>query len=80
VAALVSFLAVAAGLRAADGQIDLVLNPAGTTTISTPGSYVLVENVTMAAGVDCIAVSPGVNDVIIDFNGHTIAGGGAAAA
>lgn len=64
-------LAGAAG--AADGTTDLFINPATGATISAPGSYRLVSDVTMAAGVTGIVISAG--DVTLDLGGHTITSG-----
>ncbi len=61
-----------------DGTIDLKLNPAATTTISASGSYRVVDDVTMNAGISAITLTA--NDVTIDLNGHTITGGGGASA
>lgn len=72
-----ALLAIAAPLFAADGQIDLLLDPSATTTIATPGSYVLVSDVTFtptASG--CLTITA--DDVAIDLNGHTITGPGGA--
>ncbi len=60
-----------------DGTIDLKLNPAATTTISATGSYRVVDNVTMNAGIAAITLTW--NDITIDLGGHTITGGGGAA-
>jgi len=59
-------------LRAGDGQIDIRPTGAATLTISTPGSYVLTDNVTMSANVNCINITS--TDVTLDLNGHTITG------
>ena len=66
---------IASHLCAADGQIDLLPSPTGTTTISTSGSYVLVENVTYTdLTTPCISITA--NNTVLDLNGHTITGSG----
>lgn len=70
-------LAIAAPLSASDGQIDLLLDPSNTTTIATPGSYVLVSDVTFTPTASaCLTITA--DDVAIDLNGHTITGPGGA--
>ncbi len=61
----------------ADGTTDISINPATGYTISASGSYRVVSDVTMTAGVAAITIST--NDVTIDLGGHTITGGGGAA-
>lgn len=66
-------LAAASGALAGDGQTDILPSGAATFTIASPGSYVLVQDVTMTDNsVPCITVSA--DNVKIDLNGHTIAG------
>ncbi len=60
---------------AGNGQTDILPDGATTFTISAPGSYVLVANVTMTVpNVDCITVAA--DGVSIDLNGHMIIGNG----
>lgn len=54
--------------------IDVLPDPATGVTLSVPGSYVLVDNVTMTANVSCITITA--PDVTLDMNGHTITGTG----
>jgi|GEM_PF-3112618 len=75
-AALFLFLFLTSLVFAGDGQIDIRPTGAATFTISTPGSYILTDNVTMTADVHCIQIS--VDDVTLDLNGHTITGNGSA--
>ena len=63
-----------APLLAGDGQTDILPNGKVTFTISKPGSYVLTDNVTMTANIDCIKITA--NNVSLDLNGHTITGMG----
>jgi hypothetical protein len=67
-------LAPGLSVLAADGQIDILWDGSSSFTISTPGSYVLVENVTMSVMANGITIAAGVNDVTIDLNGHAIIG------
>ncbi len=62
---------VTAAAVAGDGQIDLLPDPASGLTISTPGSYVLVDNVTMT-NIAATAINVNASDVTIDLNGHTL--------
>lgn len=78
-AALIAIFALVPMLRAADGQIDLRIDPTSGATINASGSYVLVENVTMSANVPAINLGGGAADVTIDLNGHTITGTGSGA-
>jgi len=55
-----------------DGQIDILPGGKVTFTISKPGSYVLTDNVTMTANLNCIQITA--DDVTLDLNGHTIKG------
>jgi len=61
-----------AWIFAGDGLIDI--RPTGSVmfTISSPGSYVLTDNVTMSANVSCINITA--SDVTLDLNGHSITG------
>ncbi len=56
----------------ADGTIDVKINPTTTFTISSPGSYRLVDDVTMTADVAAITISS--DNVTLELNGHTITG------
>lgn len=76
---LLTIFALAPVLRAADGQIDLRIDPATGVAISASGSYVLVESVTMTAGVSAISLGGGASNVTIDLNGQTITGTGSGA-
>lgn len=76
--AVMLFMALAAsGSFAIDGQIDVLPDGATTYVISDPGSYVLVDNVTMTQDVSCIQITAA--NVSLDLNGHTISGTGAGA-
>lgn len=57
---------------AGDGKIDVRPTGAETLTISSPGSYVLTDHVTMTASVTCVNITS--SDVTLDLNGHTITG------
>lgn len=61
-------------IYAGDGQIDILPNGSKSFKIGNPGSYVLTDNVTMSADVDCISL--GADSVTIDLNGHVINGTG----
>ncbi len=65
-----------ATLVRADGTVDIKIIPTATTTISTPGSYRVVANVTMNAGI--VALTVNASNVTIDLGGHTLTGGGGA--
>ena len=69
---LMNFLLVNFTIHAGDGQIDILPNGAETFTISKRGSYILTDDVTMTADVDCIKITA--NEVTLDLNGHTIMG------
>lgn len=69
-----SLFLVCVSIFAGDGQIDILPTGLATCAISTSGSYVLVDNVTMKADVNCIEITT--DDVTLDLNGHTIAGNG----
>lgn len=58
----------------ADGVTDIKPTGSATFTISQPGTYVLVSNVSMTANAPAITIS--VSDVSLDLNGHTISGNG----
>ncbi|MCB2154530.1 right-handed parallel beta-helix repeat-containing protein [bacterium] len=75
-AALIALVALlqARPAMAADGQIDLLLDPTATTTINTSGSYILVDGVTMTADVPAITIAA--SDVTIDLHGFTLTGSG----
>lgn len=69
--ALIAALALAASAaRAADGTIDLLIDPAAGAAISVPGSYRLVDDVTMTANVAAINIT--VADVTLDLGNHKI--------
>ncbi len=55
----------------ADGQINIAYTP---YTISTPGSYIVVKNLTTAQNLNAITINT--SDVFIDLNGHTLYGAG----
>ena len=57
----------------ADGQIDIAYSP---YTISKPGAYIVVTNLTTAQNLNCITIAT--SDVTIDLNGHTLYGAGTA--
>ena len=46
---------------AIDGQIDVLLDPQNTFEITEPGSYVVVDNVTMTADVTVCGLPPGLS-------------------
>ena len=57
---------------AGDGQIDIATLP---YTISQPGSYVVVKDLTLSTtGADGITITA--NNVTLDLNGHTLTGPG----
>lgn len=58
------------GLSAADGVVDIKINPAATTVINASGSYRLVSDVTMT--VNAAAISITANAVTLDLGGHSI--------
>ncbi len=53
------------------GQIDIAYSP---YTISQPGSYIVVKNLTVGPDLNCITINT--SDVSIDLNGHTLYGAG----
>ncbi len=55
----------------ASGVIDIAYSP---YTISKPGSYIVVKDLTTAQNLNCFIVNT--SDVTIDLNGHTIYGPG----
>lgn len=55
----------------ATGVIDIAYSP---YTISNPGSYLVVKDLTTAINLDCIDIAA--SDVTIDLNGHTLYGAG----
>jgi hypothetical protein len=55
----------------AAGQIDIAYSP---YTISKPGSYIVVKDLTTAQNLNCISIATG--NVTIDLNGHTLYGAG----
>jgi len=63
-----------AWIFAGDGVIDIRPTGVETLIISSPGSYVLTDNVTMSANVSCINITA--SDVFLDLNGHTLTGNG----
>lgn len=65
-------LMIAPGSASADGVTDIRINPATGVTISVSGSYRLVSDVTMTAGVMAINISAA--NVTFDLGGHTIGG------
>lgn len=69
---LILYLCLPALLDAGDGQTDILPTGSATFTISSSGSYVLTDNVTMSANVNCITITS--SDVTLDLNGHTITG------
>ena len=56
------------------GQINIAYSP---YTISQPGSYIVVKDLTTAQDLDCIDINT--SDVSIDLNGHTLYGAGTTA-
>jgi hypothetical protein len=58
----------------AAGQIDIAYSP---YTISKPGSYIVVKDLTTAQNLDCIDINT--SNVTIDLNGHTLYGSGTSA-
>jgi len=67
----IMILAVGVG-RAADGVTDIRINPETGYTISTPGSYRLVGDVTMTQSYSAISIT--CSNVTVDLGGHTING------
>lgn len=63
-----------AGTVFASGVIDIAYSP---YTISQPGSYLVVKNLTTAQNLNCITINA--SDVAIDLNGHTLYGPGTTA-
>ena len=55
----------------AAGQIQIAYSP---YTISQPGSYIVVSDLTVAANANCITIET--SDVTLDLNGHTLSGAG----
>ncbi len=55
----------------ASGQIDIAYSP---YTISKPGSYLVVKDLTTKQNLDCIDINT--SNVSIDLNGHTLYGAG----
>lgn len=72
--ALIAALALASPgpVRAADGTIDLLIAPDTASGISAPGSYRVVDDVTLTANITAITVTA--DNVTIDLGGHTITG------
>ncbi len=62
---------ILSGMVYAVGQIDIAYTP---YTISTPGSYIVVKDLTTSQNYDCIDIAT--SNVTIDLNGHTLYGGG----
>ncbi|MBN1478330.1 right-handed parallel beta-helix repeat-containing protein, partial [Candidatus Sumerlaeota bacterium] len=60
---------------AGDGQIDIASLP---YTITEPGSYVVVANLTLT-DLDTDGITIDADDVTVDLNGHTLTGPGSAA-
>lgn len=58
----------------AAGQIDIAYSP---YTITNPGSYIVVKDLTTAQNLDCIdIITP---NVTLDLNGHSLYGSGSSA-
>src|SRR5277367_6834598 len=55
----------------ATGQIDIAYSP---YTISNPGSYIVVKDLTTAINLNCITITT--SNVTLDLNGHTLYGFG----
>ncbi len=64
---------ILAGTVFASGQIDIAYSP---YTISKPGSYIVVKDLTTAQNQNCITIST--SNITIDLNGHTLYGAGTA--
>ncbi len=62
---------ILSGTVFASGVIDIAYSP---YTISKPGSYLVVKDLTTARNLDCIDINT--SNVIIDLNGHTLYGAG----
>lgn len=60
---------------AVDGQIDILPSPTTGYTINSPGSYILVADVTITA-TDIDGITIDADDVTLDLNGHKITGPG----
>src|SRR5208283_2723366 len=71
---LVMFSVMLASMVYADGQINIAYSP---YTISIPGSYIVVKNLTTAINLNAITINT--SDVTIDLNGHTLYGPGTTA-
>jgi hypothetical protein len=62
-----------ASMGYADGQINIAYTP---YTISTPGSYIVVHDLTTGQNLNAISINT--SNVTIDLNGHTLYGAGSA--
>jgi len=60
--------------QAEAGRFDILPDPGATVTITTPGSYVLVDDVVMTAAVPCIVIAA--DDVTINLAEHVLSGNG----
>ncbi|MFH0795138.1 MAG: right-handed parallel beta-helix repeat-containing protein [bacterium] len=69
------FLAAVGPALAGDGQIDIASLP---YTISSSGSYVVVDNITLSTQ-NTHGITISANNVTLDLNGHTLTGPGKAA-
>jgi len=68
---LLCFYLILAGFVFAAGQIDIAYSP---YTITQPGSYIVVNDLTTAPNLDCIDITT--SNVTLDLNGHTLYGAG----
>jgi parallel beta-helix repeat protein len=71
---ILSLVVLLVTLVYADGQIDISYSP---YTISRPGSYIVVCDLTTAQDFNCITIAT--SNVTIDLNGHTLFGPGTTA-
>jgi parallel beta-helix repeat protein len=70
---LTIFMVILLSSGYAAGLIDISYSP---YTISQPGSYIVVADLTTPQDLDCITIAT--SDVTIDLNGHTLYGAGSA--